>query len=143
MNDKANEILKTVKDTASAIFETSKEMAQEAGQKLEEKKRIMKLESQIKKARAQMESIYAELGRYLYHERCDVSDIFDSKTAQSIRQSYQSLDRLQQNIQDWSAQIHAPKEYIICPSCSRACPSDYQYCPVCRTKLSRTGQDNQ
>lgn len=143
MNDKSNEILKTVKDTASAIFETTKEMAQEAGQKIEEKKRVLKLESQIKKARSQMDGIYAELGRQLYDERCDVSGIFDKETAASVQQAYQSLDRLQRSIENWSAQIHSSSDTIICPQCGRACSSDYQYCPVCRAKLSKTDNDNE
>lgn len=135
MNEKASEIFKSVKETASAILETSKEAAQQAGKKLEEKRRIMNLESQIKKTHAQMEGIFADIGRQMYEHR--TSAHMESKPGldQAIEHAYQSLDHLSQRIDDLTAQIHMPDDYISCPGCNRPCPHTYSYCPVCRTKL--------
>lgn len=135
MNEKVSEIFQTVKGTASAIFETSKEAAQQAGKKLEEKRRIMNLESQIKKTRAQMEGIFADIGRQMYGCHIAPDSETNAKLNESLEHAYQSLDHLSQRIDDLTAQIQMPNDYIACPNCKRPCPSSYTYCPICRANL--------
>ena len=131
MDPKVKEIIEKVKLTAKAAAEAAGKAAEAAGKKAEELFEVTKINLKIFDLNNEIEILYKEIGRLLYHAHLGTID----EEENDIQEKLERVDSKNAEIVILKSKINEKKNIRKCAGCERVWDKDFEYCPVCGAKL--------
>lgn len=130
MEQKVQDILEKVRETATAAAQAAGKMADVAGKKAGELVRDTKVNLQIFDLNTDVEVLFKEIGKcvYLTHTGVDANP-------QEIEAKIAEIDAKYAKIADLRASVCSVKATLKCPECGEPCKRDDTFCSSCGHKI--------
>lgn len=136
MDQSANRLIDTVKNTADAVRETVTEATREGAKKLSSRREISRLNSEVLRLRAEIEKLYTEAGRSGYQLHTAEVEQDCGEHQLQMESLYAEISEKKARSSELLRQIELLSGGMVCAECGRICPVDFTYCPSCGTKLA-------
>lgn len=137
MDKRVKDLLDTLKGTASAVGETMAGVTREGAKMLSLKREEAKLSVEVVRLRSAIESLYSEIGKAAYQVHVTGDDAEAEKLQEKVNGLMEEIDEKQEEIAKLNRQIDLLGGGVLCEKCGRVSPEEYEYCPVCGSKLEK------